>query len=60
MQAFATSLRLATVEKERERLLNLFQGADRTSALVRQLFEDVIGKPSVTPDRVSFGLEWPS
>jgi very-short-patch-repair endonuclease len=53
MHAFATSLRLATVEKERERLLNLFQGADRTSALVRQLIGEVLGKPTVTSDKVA-------
>jgi hypothetical protein len=53
MHAFATSLRLAAVEKKRERLLNLFQGADRTSALVRQLIGEVLGKPSVTSDKIA-------
>ncbi len=53
MRASATSVRLAAVEKDRRRLLNLFQGADRTSALVRQLIGEVVGKPSVTSDKVA-------
>ena len=53
LRAAATSMQLAAVEQDRRRLLQLFQGDDRTSGLARQLFEDVIGKPSVTSDRVA-------
>ena len=53
MRASATSVRLAAVEKDRRRLLNRFQGADRTSALVRQLIGEVLGKPSVTSNKVA-------
>ena len=53
MSAAATSTRLAAVEQDRRRLLQLFRGDDRTSVVARQFFEDVIGKPSVTSDKVA-------
>ena len=53
LRAAATSMRLAAVEQDRRRLLQLFQGDDRTSVVARQLYENVIGKPSVTADKVA-------
>ena len=53
LRAAATSMRLAAVEQDRRRLLQLFQGDDRTSMVARQLYENVIGKPSVTTDKVA-------
>ena len=58
LRAAATSMRLAAVEQDRRRLLQLFQGDDRTSVVARQLYENVIGKPSVTSGQGCFGLEW--
>jgi very-short-patch-repair endonuclease len=49
----AASVRLAAVEQDRRRLLQMFQGDDRTSVLARQLFESVVGKPTVTSEKVA-------
>ena len=53
IRAAATSMRLAAVEQDRRRLLQIFQGDDRTSDLARQFIDKFLGKPSVTPDKVS-------
>src|SRR5207248_3116557 len=53
IRAAATSMRLAAVEQDRRRLLQLFQGDDRTSILVRQLIGDLLGKPSAMSEEVS-------
>jgi hypothetical protein len=52
IQAAATSVRLAAVEQDRRRLLQIFQGNDRTSDLARQFIDKFVGKPSVTSDKV--------
>ena len=49
----AASVRLAAVEQDRRRLLQLFQGSDRTSRLAQQLLDDVVGQPSAPSDRVA-------
>jgi very-short-patch-repair endonuclease len=49
----ATSVRLAAVEPDRQRLVQLFQGRDRTSSLARQLLDEVVGKPSITSDKIA-------
>jgi hypothetical protein len=51
MRAAATSMRLAAVEQNRPRLLQIFRGDDRTSELARQLIANFLGKPSLTSDR---------
>jgi very-short-patch-repair endonuclease len=53
IRASATSMRLAAVGQDRQRLLQLFQGGDRTSSLIQQLLGDVVGKPSITSDKVA-------
>ena len=54
IRASATAARLAAVEHERRRVRALFDNSsDRTSALVRQLLDDVIGKGSAEPDKVA-------
>ena len=53
IRASATSVRLAAVEQDRRRLSALFQRDDRTSALGRQLLIDVLGKSSITSDKVT-------
>ncbi|MFZ3351461.1 MAG: AAA domain-containing protein [Xanthobacteraceae bacterium] len=53
IRASATSVRLAEVEQDRRRLLQLFQGTDRTSRLAQQLIDGVVGQPSVTSDKVA-------
>jgi very-short-patch-repair endonuclease len=52
IRAAATSMRLAVVEQDRQRLLQIFQGDDRTSDLARQFIDKFLGKPSVTSDKV--------
>jgi hypothetical protein len=51
-RASVTSVRLAAVGQDRQRMLLLFQGPDRTSGLARQLLDEVLGKPSITSDKV--------
>ena len=53
IRASATSVRLAAVEQDRQRLLLLFQAQDRTSGLARQFLDEVLGKPSITSDKVA-------
>jgi very-short-patch-repair endonuclease len=53
MRASATSVRLAAVEQDRQRLLNLFRGADHTSVLARQLLGEVLAKPSISSDKIA-------
>jgi very-short-patch-repair endonuclease len=53
IRSSATAVRLATVEQDRRRLLNLFKGTDRTSVLARQLLGEVVGKSAITSDKVS-------
>jgi hypothetical protein len=49
----AGAKRLAAVEQDRRRLLQFFQGDDRTSDLARQFIDKFLGKPSVTSETVS-------
>lgn len=53
IRASANAVRLAAVEQDRRRLLGLFPGDDRTSVLAQQLLNQVLGKASITPDKVS-------
>jgi very-short-patch-repair endonuclease len=54
IQAASTAARLAAVEHERRRVRTLFDGAfDRTSILVQQLLDDVVGRNSTNPDKVA-------
>jgi very-short-patch-repair endonuclease len=53
IRAAAASIRLASAELHREQMLRKFDGDDRTSILARQLFEEVLGRPVVTGDKVS-------
>jgi very-short-patch-repair endonuclease len=53
IRAAATSMRLAAVEQDRRRLLEIFRGDDRTSDLARQFIDKILGKPSATSDKVS-------
>ena len=54
IRSAATAARLAAVEQERRRVRALFDNSsDRTSALVRQLLDDVIGKGAAGPDKVA-------
>jgi very-short-patch-repair endonuclease len=53
IRAGATSVRLTAVEQERRRVRALFEsGPDRTSALVRQFLDDVVGKAAAPPDKI--------
>ncbi|MGH6877442.1 MAG: AAA domain-containing protein [Rhizomicrobium sp.] len=52
IRAAATSVRLAAVEQDRRRLMQFFQGDDRTSDLARQFIDKFLGKPSVTSDKI--------
>ena len=52
IRAAATSVRLAAVERDWRRLLQVFQGDDRTSDLARQFIDKFLGKPSVTLEKV--------
>jgi very-short-patch-repair endonuclease len=53
MRAATTSIRLAAVEQHRQRLLDTFENDGRTSTLARQLFQDVLGRPAITSDKIS-------
>ena len=53
IRASATSVRLAAAENDRTRLLDLFQGSDRTSQLAHQLLRDVLGRSSVSADKTA-------
>ena len=53
IRASGNSLRLAAVEQDRRRLLGLFPGDDRTSVLAQQLLNEVLGKSSITSDKVA-------
>ena len=54
IRSAATAARLAAVEQERRQVRALFDNSsDRTSALVRQLLDDVIGKGAAGPDKVA-------
>jgi hypothetical protein len=54
IRAAATSARLARVEQERRRVRALFEnGSDRTSALVRQLLDEVVGKGAAASDKIT-------
>ena len=52
IHASATSVRLAAVENDRRRLLQIFQGSDRTSDLARQFIDKFLGKPSIPADKI--------
>jgi very-short-patch-repair endonuclease len=53
IRASATSVRLAAVEQDRRRLMQLFQGGDPTSTLAQQFLDRVVGKPSIASDRIA-------
>jgi very-short-patch-repair endonuclease len=53
IRASATSARLASVEQDRRRLLQFFDGKDRTCELAHQLLEEVLGKPTISSDKVA-------
>ena len=54
IRAAASAARLATVDKERRRVRSLFESkGDRTSALVLQLLDEVIGSGDVQAGKVS-------
>ena len=54
IRAAASAARLATVDKERRRVRSLFESKeDRTSALVLQLLDEVIGSGDVQAAKVS-------
>ena len=53
IRAAATSVRLAAVEQDRRRLLEIFEGDDRTSELARQFIDQFLGKPSAASDKIS-------
>ena len=53
IRAAAASIRLASAELHRDQMLRKFEGDDRTSILARQLFEEVLGRPAVSGDKVS-------
>ena len=53
IRAAATSARLASAEVECRRVLHYFHGDDRTSELARQFIGKFLGKPSLTPEKVS-------
>ena len=53
IKAAATAVRLSAVGQDRSRVLKLFQGNDRTSALIRVLLADILGKSSAAPERVA-------
>ena len=53
IRAAATSVRLAAVEQDRRRLLEIFAGKDRTSELAHQFVGQLLGKPAATPDKIS-------
>ncbi|MGJ4933146.1 AAA domain-containing protein [Bradyrhizobium sp. HKCCYLRH3083] len=52
IRALASSVQLATVEQARQQLLQRFDTDDRTSVIVRQLLQDVVGKPSAPMDKI--------
>ncbi|HVX91769.1 MAG TPA: AAA domain-containing protein [Xanthobacteraceae bacterium] len=51
--AAATSARLSAVEQDRRRILALFQGGDQTSVLIRQFFEELLGKPWAGAEKIT-------
>jgi very-short-patch-repair endonuclease len=53
IRAATTGIRLAAAEQHRQRLLNTFENDHRTSTLARQLFQDVLGRPAVTSEKIS-------
>jgi very-short-patch-repair endonuclease len=52
IRASATSVRLAAVESDRRRLLQIVKGNDRTSGLARQFIDNILGKPSIPADKI--------
>ena len=52
IRASATSVLLASVENDRRRLLQIFQGSDRTSDLTKQIIDKFLGKPSIPADKI--------
>ena len=59
IRAAATSMRLAVVEQDRRRLLDLFQGDDPTSDVARQ-FVDKLGQAVRNIGQGKVDLEWTS
>jgi very-short-patch-repair endonuclease len=53
LRSAAASTRLAAAEQDRKRILQMFQGGDRTSAMARQLIGEMVGKPSIAADGVA-------
>jgi len=53
IRASASSVRLAAAEQDRGRLLQMFDGDDRTSVLVRQLLDQAIGNQSLPSDKIA-------
>jgi hypothetical protein len=53
LRAAASATRLAAAEHERQRLLDIFSGNDRTSTLVRQLLAEAVGNAAVPSERLA-------
>ena len=60
IRAAATSVRLAAVEQDRRRLLEIFRGDDRTSELARQFIEPIPGQAVNNVGQDQLDLEWNS
>jgi very-short-patch-repair endonuclease/transcription elongation GreA/GreB family factor len=53
IRAMVASLQFASVGEQRRRLIAIFEQDDRTSALGRQLLQDVLGRPAVSSEQVA-------
>jgi hypothetical protein len=54
MRAAATAVRLAAAERDRRRVLQVYQdGTDRTSAIAREFIGKLVGQSSATSERIA-------
>jgi very-short-patch-repair endonuclease len=53
IRAAAISMRLAAVDEDRRRIMQVFHGEDQISDLARQFIDKFLGNPSVTTDKVT-------
>jgi very-short-patch-repair endonuclease len=58
LRASASAVQLAAVEQTRQRIIQLFDGDDRTSSIARQFLENAVGQSTVPVDKI--GSAWES
>jgi very-short-patch-repair endonuclease len=57
LRASAGAVQLAAVEQTRQRIIQLFDGNDRTSSIARQFLENAVGRSAVPADKIANAWE---